>query len=251
MKKPFPFLSLTVVDALSWLMLKRVEGNISEPFRVRFNEVALSHLQFAIITMLFWSGNEASFLNLMILVGLFEMMFGLKINTSKCQVLGINCDQGKLNRWATVVGCDVSSLSTPWSSLRDPVSEKIRKRLASGKKDGWLTLIRSMLSGILVYYFSLFKAPSFVCKSIKKLMRIFLWERMNRGKGSHLVSWQRIIVSKYGITPFEWVAKGVKGTHRTPRRISRLSPLISLLRFRCIVGDGKEPFSFVRSVGWG
>lgn len=34
-------------------------------------------------------------------------------------------------------------------------------------KAGKLTLIWSVLSGIPIYYLSLFRAPSFVCKSIK------------------------------------------------------------------------------------
>lgn len=84
-------------------------------------------------------------------------------------------------------------------------------------------------------------------------MRDFLWEWMDEGKGSHLVSWEvvgcllnqgvleignlrlhnkslsakwlwhfaleseslcyRIIVSKHGSHPFDWVVKGAKGTH--------------------------------------
>ena len=39
------------------------------------------------------------------------------------------------------------------------------------------------LSGIPVYFFSLFKAPSSICKSIKKLMRDFLWEGIDEKEG--------------------------------------------------------------------
>lgn len=49
-----------------------------------------------------------------------------------------------------------------------------------------------MLSGVHVYYFSLFWVPSSVCKSLEKFMRDFLWEGMDEGKGSHLVSWKAI-----------------------------------------------------------
>ncbi|XP_050941567.1 uncharacterized protein LOC127149742 [Cucumis melo] len=116
------------------------------------------------------------------------------------------CVDGKLDKWASVVGCDVSSLQTNYLglplggnqravSLWDLVCEKICKRLAPWKKGsfskgGRLTLIRSVLSGIPVYYFSLFKTPNSVCKIIKKLMRDFLWKGMDWGRGSRLVSWQ-------------------------------------------------------------
>lgn len=118
--------------------------------------------------------------------------------------MGINFDQGKLHKWASV-GCDVSSLPTNYLGLRlggnqravslwDLVCEKIRKRLASWKtgffsKGGTLTLIRSVLSGIPVYYYSLFKAPNSVCKIIKKLMRDFLWKGMDERRGSQ--EWMR------------------------------------------------------------
>lgn len=75
--------------------------------------------------------------------------------------------------------------------------EKIRKRLASWKKSffpkvGRLTLIRSMSNGIPIYYFSLFRAAISVWESIEKLMRDFLWERVEEGKGCHLVSWDDV-----------------------------------------------------------
>ena len=52
-------------------------------------------------------------------------------------------------------------------SFWNPVCGKIHKRLATWKKGsfskvGRLTLIKSMLSGILVYYLSLFMASSMV-----------------------------------------------------------------------------------------
>ena len=71
--------------------------------------------------------------------------------------------------------------------------EKIRKRLASRKKKffsraGTLTLIKSVLSGIPIYYFSLFCTSVLVHKSIEKLTRNFLLEGVEEGKGSHLGS---------------------------------------------------------------
>lgn len=123
-------------------------------------------------------------------------------------------------------------------------------------------------------------------------MREFLWEGMDEGKRSYLVSWQvngcpvkeggfeignlrmcnkallakwlwrfvldpkslwhRIIVSKYGFDPFQWVAKGIIGAHCTPWKDISLEVLSFYAWTRCIVGDGKETiFLFGRSVGWG
>ena len=142
-------------------------------------------------------------------------------------------------------------------SFWNPTCDKICKRLEVWKKGfflkaGRLTLIKSVLSGILVYYLLWFKSPSLVCKSIEKYMRDFPWEGVGEGHGSHLVNWElvgqlmskgglgignliirnisllakwlwcfylesdslwhRIIVSKHGPHPFEWTSLGVKGT---------------------------------------
>lgn len=55
---------------------------------------------------------------------------------------------------------------------------------------GRLSPIRSVLIGIPVYYFSLYQAPSAICKCLEKFTREFLREGVDEGKGSHLVSWE-------------------------------------------------------------
>lgn len=68
--------------------------------------------------------------------------------------------------------------------------DKVRKKLASWKKSffskGGVTLIRFVLSGIPVYFFSLFRVPNAVFRSLEKLMRDFLWG------GDHLGSWETV-----------------------------------------------------------
>lgn len=111
------FLFSLVVDVLSWLILKGVEGNIIESFRIGANEVALSHLQFADDTMLFYSVKEESFFIFNHIVGFFEDMSGLKINRNKCQILGINNNLVKLRNCAEVFGCEVGLLPSYYLRL--------------------------------------------------------------------------------------------------------------------------------------
>lgn len=78
--------------------------------------------------------------------------------------------------------------------------DKVSKRLASLKK-GLLsrarrvTLIRFVLSGTPIPYFSLFRALSDVCKNIEKLKHMHnnLWEAFGKGwkevKWLHFVRW--------------------------------------------------------------
>lgn len=123
----------------------------------------------------------------------------------KCLILGINCEQEKINRWANLVGCDVGSFPSSYFSLPfsvnpgailfwDPPWKRLERDWLVGRKvfprksGEWRLSNRCWV--VSHHYFSLFKAPILVCKSIEKIMRDFLWKGVEEGKGSHLVSWE-------------------------------------------------------------
>ena len=59
-----------------------------------------------------------------------------------------------------------------------------KKLLSKGSR---LTLIHSVLSSILIYYLSFFKAPITVINATEKVMRDFFWDRGDLVGGDHLV----------------------------------------------------------------
>lgn len=73
-------------------------------------------------------------------------------------------------------------------------------------------------------------------------MRDVLWEEVDEGKGSHLVSWEvngKNIVSEHGLHHFEWLSSGVKGTYQNLWKNIFLE-LPSFSHFvHCVVGEGK------------
>ncbi|XP_028085774.1 uncharacterized protein LOC114286748 [Camellia sinensis] len=83
----------------------------------------------------------------------------------------------------------------------NPIVEKIRKRLegwnrALLSRRGRYTLVKTVLSGIPIYFMSVFKIPVKVAKSIEKSMRDFLWEGKDEKKKDHLVNWETVSLSK-------------------------------------------------------
>ena len=65
-----------------------------------------------------------------------------------------------------------------------PVMEKIQHRLASWKskilsRAGRLTIIKSVLNSLPVYYMSMFKMPKAIALKIVKMQRRFFWEGTN------------------------------------------------------------------------
>ena len=92
---------------------------------------------------------------------------------------------------AVELGCGVGSLPSSYLGLPlgaphralgvwDSIEDRSRRRLATWKrqyisKGGRITLIRSTLSSLPIYFLSLFRMPKIVCSRLEKLQRDFLW----------------------------------------------------------------------------
>ena len=114
----------------------------------------------------------------------FEAYSGLKINLSKSEIILVG-RVDNVEMLASELGCGVGSLPTTYLgiSLRAPhramgvwdtTEERFRKRLTSLKrqyisKGGRLTVIRSTLSSLPIYFLSLFRMPKLVCSRLEKI----------------------------------------------------------------------------------
>ena len=132
----------------------------------------------------------------------FEVISGLKINLTKSELISVGKAE-KLDELALVLGCQVGVLPTsylglplggPFNSLVawDGVEERSCKRLALWKrqyisKGGRLTLIRSTLSSLSIYFLSLFRIPRIVWLRLEKIQRDFLWGGWTLVSKPHLV----------------------------------------------------------------
>ena len=94
-------------------------------------------------------------------------------------------------------------LGAPFKSevVWDGVEELFRKRLAMWKrqyisKRGRLTLIRSTLSSMPIYFMSLFYFPRKVRLRLEKIQRDFLWGGGALVQRPHLVRWNLVCLEK-------------------------------------------------------
>ena len=83
------------------------------------------------------------------------------------------------------------------------MEERFRKRLTKWKrhylyKDGMITLIKSTLSSLPIYFMSLFVISRKVSSRLEKIQRDFLWGNGALEKMSHLVNWNLVRVDKEG-----------------------------------------------------
>ena len=113
---------------------------------------------------------------------------------------------------ATIFGCKVGALPTTYLGLPlgaahnsmvawDEVEERFRKRLAMWKrkyisKGGRLTLIKSTLASLPIYFMSLFRMLRRVRLRLEKIQRDFLWGGGALENKPYLVKWDFVCLDK-------------------------------------------------------
>ena len=178
-----PYLFILVSEALVCLLKKAEDANLIEPVHIGKEKISLKHLQFADDTLIFAPKSPRVVTNYFRILDVFALMSGLNLNYSKSCFISWNAsDKEWASETARHMGCSHSSC--PFSYLGfplgdhmnrrvawKPVLERIQKRLASWKakvlsRVGRLTLIKSVLNSLPVYYMSMFKLPKFVALEI-------------------------------------------------------------------------------------
>ena len=92
-----PFLFIVTVEGLNLLLNRAVEKGMIKGVTVGFDQLGISHLQFADDTIIFCEGANEEVLNIKTVLRCFEVMSGLKINYHKSVVCGVGYqeDQSK------------------------------------------------------------------------------------------------------------------------------------------------------------
>ncbi|KAF5952992.1 hypothetical protein HYC85_010936 [Camellia sinensis] len=86
-------------------------------------------------------------------------------------------------------------------STWDSVVAKFQKKLSSWKRRllsfaGRLTLIKSALSNLPLYFLSIFKMPKGIVKAISKIQANFLWGSSAASRKVHMVKWREVTKGK-------------------------------------------------------
>ncbi|RVX14337.1 hypothetical protein CK203_017368 [Vitis vinifera] len=153
----------------------------------------------------------------------FKACSGLRINLEKSELIPVGRVHN-IKDLALELGCNVGGLpfcylgmplGAPFKSVVvwDGVEERFRKRLPMWKrqyisKGGRLTLIRSTLSSMPIYFMSLFCMPRKVRLRLEKIQMDFLWGGGALVQKPHLVS-GKVISHKYGEEDGGWCSRAV------------------------------------------
>ncbi|GKA29034.1 putative RNA-directed DNA polymerase, partial [Tanacetum coccineum] len=191
-----PFLFLIVAE------VKVCEKGFYKGLFLSNSGANVSLLQYADDALFFgdWSRLNAKYL--INILKAFELASGLKVNLSKSRIIGVGVPFVEVESLTSSLGCSHGSI--PFIYLGLPVGKRMRfcdgwsdiinrfhDRLSSWKAKtfstgGRLTLVKSVLGSLPIYYLSLFNAPIKIIKTLESIRSRFFWgfKEATRGIGS-------------------------------------------------------------------
>lgn len=173
------------------LMLNKasMEGNFG--FHPGCEQQQLTHLCFADDLLIFIDGTEASLEGVLRVLSDFERMSGLAVNTSKTTIFFSGIPDDIVQRLSLSFGLSRSQLpvryrGVPLCSKKlsfgdcDPLILQIKKKMNAWTTKalslaGRLTMLTTVISGIIHYWTSAFLLPKKVIKAVNSLCSSFLW----------------------------------------------------------------------------
>ncbi|KAL4302531.1 hypothetical protein GQ457_10G018910 [Hibiscus cannabinus] len=169
-----PLLFVLVTEALHVLLERAVVAGLVRGVEV-FPGFALSHLQFADDTIMFFYASLEVARNVQRVLFFFQAYLGLQINFGKSSLVALGVEGDLVEEVAGLLRCEVGSLPFMYLGLPlgcnprekgvwDPMVSRVRSRLAGWK---WcslsfavrVTLVNSVLSSLRVYYMGVFVVP--------------------------------------------------------------------------------------------
>lgn len=139
---------------------------------------------------------------------LFHLSFGLKINFHKSSIMGLNVSNDWLDCATNDLYCKKGTIPFTYLGLPiggnssrlclwDPILQRMETKLASWRGKllsigGRLTLIKSCLSNLPVYFMSIFSVPHGIIDKIIKLQRNLLWSGSMEKNAMALINWKTV-----------------------------------------------------------
>ena len=187
-----PYLFVLGMEALSGLIESEIQGGFllgCHIGRKNGEGMVVSHLLYANDTLLFCRVDQEKLSHLSWLLMWFESISCLRINLNKSEIISIG-SVVEVDSMALELGCKIGALPSSYLGLPlgaphnsvsvwDGIEEGFRKRLALWKrqyipKGGRITLIRSTLLSLAIYFMSLFRMPRQVRLRLEQIQRGFL-----------------------------------------------------------------------------
>ncbi|XP_028053421.1 uncharacterized protein LOC114257814 [Camellia sinensis] len=269
-----PFLFIIVAETLNILLGRAKNLGLIKGASVGPSGLQITHLQFADDTILFCEADWAKIVNIKRILRCFEVLSGLRIKFKKSVVYGVGIPDKLGKDLAIRLNCKYQKLPIKYlglplgaspSSSRTwlPVIDKCKQKLASWKRrylsfTGRLTLIKSVLASLPIFYFSIFKMLEIVAKNMESIQSAFLWDDSDLRRKVHLwwwrfgaeenSLWKDVICGKYREPGWAWFPSTERASRLSKiwgdiiRTVASRANLMQFFRSNTVVkiGDGRR-----------
>lgn len=198
-----PILFNFVPDCLTRMILQAQNSGLIVGLVEHIVPHGIAILQYADDTIICLKHDLEKARNLKLILYLYEMMAGLKINFGKSEIVMINDTDNLALAYAETFNCQIGYfpikyLGVPISPSRlhiadwMPLLDKNAKRLDIWQGSslfiaGRSTLISSSLNSSPIYHMSIYLLPKTVISDMDKVRRIFFWQGGHVKRKYHLV----------------------------------------------------------------
>lgn len=203
-----PFLFNTIVEVLHLIIEKSTSMLLWEGIEANPGGFRISHLQYADDILLFCPPKMEFLQNIKKALILFHLASGLKVNFHKSSLMGLNVTDAWIDCVAKNLLCKKGSIPFTYLGLPiggnssrlsfwNPIIQRMEKKLSTwrGKlmsMGGRLTLIKSSLSNLPLYYMSLFPVPQSIINRITRIQRQFLWCKNSESHAMAPIKWETV-----------------------------------------------------------
>ncbi|GJV03431.1 RNA-directed DNA polymerase, eukaryota [Tanacetum coccineum] len=223
-----PFLFILVMETLHISFQRVVDAGMFVGINLS-NVVSISHMFFADDVMFIGKWCDTNISTLINVLDCFHRASGLKINMSKSKILGLQVESSKVREAAEKLGCLI--LRTPFTYLGTKVGDnmnrvlawqevidKVKNRLSNWKMKalsigGRLTLLKSVLGSIPLFYMSIYKTPMSVLKDLEAIRRRFFNGHDQNSNQANWVKWDTVMSAKetggLGVASFHALNRGL------------------------------------------
>ncbi|GJW79628.1 RNA-directed DNA polymerase, eukaryota [Tanacetum coccineum] len=207
-----PFLFILAMEGLHALTCKAEALGLFKGVTIGRDNLSISHLMYADDAIFFgdWSWINAQ--NLISMLRCFFLISGLQINIHKSSVLGVGVHEAEVTHMANIIGCGAAKfplkyLGVPvgcnmarclnWNAVLLKFSSKLsswKARLLS--VGGRLSLIRSVLGNLPIYYMSLYPMHVVIRKKLESMRNKFFIGGDPVEKKLTWIKWDKCLASK-------------------------------------------------------
>jgi hypothetical protein len=210
-----PYLYIILVEGLGRLLQKEVTEKKIQGIRLQEEVDPVTHLQFFDDNLLMGVPTVKEARAIRCVLDIYKEASGTIINLSKSQFFFFNTPIHVQRNIARILGFQRASLPSKylgaplidkaiWNTSWQELLEKLETKLINWTHrfltlPGRILLIKSVLSSMPLYLFSVLAAPKGILKKLRTLQRTFLWGGATKEKKWALIAWEKLCKPKsYG-----------------------------------------------------